>query len=99
MTIRMEFTSIDQQVKDLDSEAAKVKELLEEEADLLLDLSNSWSGSAADSFATMYVNFQKEAAEEAVALNKLCAAVHDAYDNMGLIERKVTEKFGTSGGS
>ncbi|TVY04897.1 WXG100 family type VII secretion target [Mycolicibacterium porcinum] len=91
--ITVKFERTRQLAAELDAEAAKVKQILEEETALMADIGGMWSGTASDQFNQQYSEWNKEADEEAAALDKLCAAVHAGIDTLHSTETDVTGMF------
>ncbi|BBX90291.1 WXG100 family type VII secretion target [Mycolicibacterium boenickei] len=91
--IAVQFERTRQLAAELDAEAAKVKQILEEETALMADIGGTWSGAASDQFRQQYSEWNKEADEEAAALDKLCAAVHAGIDTLYSTESDVTGMF------
>lgn len=91
--ISVQFERTRQLAAELDAEAAKVKQILEAETALMADIGGTWTGSAAEQFSQQYSEWNKEADEEAAALDKLCAAVHGGIDTLNSTETDVTGMF------
>ncbi|MFV8054294.1 WXG100 family type VII secretion target [Mycobacterium sp. 48b] len=91
--IAVQFERTRQLAAELDAEAAKVKQILEEETALVSDIRGMWTGAASEQFNQQYTEWNKEADEEAAALDKLCTAVHQGIDTMSATETDVTGMF------
>ncbi|MEV0668877.1 WXG100 family type VII secretion target [Mycobacterium sp. NPDC050441] len=91
--IAVQFERSRQLAAELDAEAAKVKQILEEETALMADIGGMWSGTASEQFNQQYSEWNKEADEEAQALDQLCAAVHAGIDTLNTTESDVTGMF------
>lgn len=91
--IAVQFERTRQLAAELDAEAAKVKQILEEETALMADIGGTWTGTASDQFNQQYREWNKEADEEARALDQLCAAVHAGIDTLNSTETDVTGMF------
>lgn len=91
--ITVQFERTRQLAAELDAEAAKVKQILEEETALMADIGGMWSGTASEQFSQQYREWNKEADEEAQALDQLCAAVHAGIDTLNTTESDVAGMF------
>ncbi len=91
--ITVQFERSRQLAAELDAEAAKVKQILEEETALMADIGGMWSGTASEQFNQQYREWNKEADEEAQALDQLCAAVHAGIDTLNTTESDVAGIF------
>ncbi|AMD53876.1 hypothetical protein ATO49_03480 [Mycolicibacterium fortuitum subsp. fortuitum DSM 46621 = ATCC 6841 = JCM 6387] len=62
--IAVQFERTRQLAAELDAEAAKVKQILEEETALMADIGGTWTGTASDQFNQQYREWNKEATKK-----------------------------------
>jgi WXG100 family type VII secretion target len=91
--IKVTFASAQAKADELDAEANKIKQLLEQETALVSAISAQWDGQGAASWAQQQAEWQKEAGEEVEALNRLSAAVRQALGLMKDTETQVSGLF------
>ena len=87
------FSTMEQSSGDLTSEAAKVTEILAQEASQVQLVSGYWGGAGSEAWQQQQSRWHQKAADVNESLARLCTAVQSAAEVMTGVEANVEKMF------